>query len=145
MADVYRLPEGGATSYAAPTRMRIRRWYESRFLIFGVMFLLLGVGNTVVGTQKLSEYRELVAEGRARGYFPETKASERLVRPLDDQGERYNIARAKVDLYHVVLSGGLLMTGIGLILTIVAWVRWRIRTEAAMVQAVSSAAPGNRH
>lgn len=141
------MPEGGATSYAAPTRMRIRHWYESRFLIFGVMFLMLGVGNTVVGMQKLSEYQGLVAEGRTRGYFPETKASERLVRPLDDQGERYNIARAKVDLYHVVLSGGLLMTGIGLILTIVAWVRWRIRTEAALARALSSAAPagGNRH
>jgi hypothetical protein len=39
------------------------------------------------------------------------------------------------------------MTGIGLILTIVAWVRWRIRTEAALARALSSAAPagGNRH
>ena len=104
-------------------------WYESRFFIFGVAFLVLGAGNTFVGTRKVSEYQTLVAEGRARGYFPDTKPSERLVRPLDEHGERYNIARAKVDLYHVVLSGGLLMTGIGLILTIAAWVRLRIRSD----------------
>ena len=109
--------------------MRGAHWYESRFFIFGVTFLVLGAGNTFVGTTKLSEYQTLVAEGRARGYFPETNMSEQLVRPLDDQGERYNIARAKVDLYHVVLSGGLLMTGIGLILTIAAWVRLRIRAD----------------
>jgi len=109
--------------------MRGRRWYESRFFIFGFTFLILGAGNTVVGSYKLGQYQGLVAEGRARGYFPDAKASERLLRPLDDQGERYNIARAKVDLYHVVLSGGLLMTGIGLILTIAAWVRLRMRHE----------------
>lgn len=109
---------------------RASRWYESRFFIFGITLLVLGAGNTYVGTSKLSEYQTLVAEGRGRGYFPDTKASERLLRPLDDQGERYNIARAKVDLYHVVFSGGLLITGIGLIFTIAAWVRLRIRSDA---------------
>jgi hypothetical protein len=125
--------------------MATRRWFESRFFMFGVTFLILGAGNTTVGSYKLAQYQHLVAEGRARGYFPDTKASERLLQPLDDEGERYNIARAKVDLYHVVLSGGLLMTGIGLILTIAAWVRLRIRNEMGIaIEPRGSAIPRGR-
>jgi hypothetical protein len=107
--------------------MPARHWYESRFFIFGVTFLVLGAGNTLIGSRKLAQYEHFVSEGRAQGYFLDSNAIERLLRPLNDEGERYNIGRAKVDLYHVVLSGGLLMTGIGLILTIAAWVRLRIR------------------
>src|SRR2546429_535140 len=54
-------------------------------------------------------------------------AASRGLRPVDDEGERYNISRAKVDLYHVVLSGGLLMLALGVILTAAAWVRVRVQ------------------
>jgi hypothetical protein len=107
--------------------MQPRRLYQSRLLVLAVTLLVLGIGNTIIGTQKLRQYQAIVAEGRARGYFPDAATStDRILRPLDDEGERYNIGRAKVDLYHVVLSGGLLMTAIGLVLTIIAWLRLRL-------------------
>jgi hypothetical protein len=101
-------------------------------LITGFTLLILGAGNAFIGSRKLAQYQTIVAEGRARGYFPDSSSSERILRPLDDEGERYNIGRAKVDLYHVVLSGGLLMVGIGAILTVAAWVRMRIRRETLL-------------
>jgi hypothetical protein len=104
-----------------------RRYYQSRFLVTGVSLLVLGAGNVLIGSIKLAQYQHVVAEGRARGYFPDTRISSRVLRPVDDEGERYNIARAKVDLYHVVLSGGLLMLALGTILTAAAWVRVRVR------------------
>src|SRR5437660_1795568 len=52
-----------------------------------------------------------------------------ILRPVADEGERYNIGGAKIDLYHVVLSGGLLMLGLGAILTAAAWVRVRVHRE----------------
>ncbi len=108
--------------------MRPRRFYQSRLLVFAVTLVVLGVGNTVIGSRKLNQYQEIVAEGRARGYFPDAAGStDRILRPLDDEGERYNIGRAKIDLYHVVLSGGLLMMAIGVVLTIIAWLRLRLR------------------
>lgn len=108
--------------------MQSRRLYQSRLLVLAITLLVLGVGNTIIGTQKLRQYQTIVAEGRSRGYFPDAAGStDRILRPLDDEGERYNIGRAKVDLYHVVLSGGLVMTAVGVVLTIIGWLRLRLR------------------
>jgi hypothetical protein len=115
-----------------------RRYYQSRFLVTGVSLLVLGAGNVLIGSTKLVQYQRVVAEGRARGYFPDTGTSSGILRPVDDEGERYNIGRAKVDLYHVVLSGGLLMLGLGAILTAAAWVRVRVNREK-MIAAGSGA------
>src|SRR5215470_8476133 len=104
--------------------MQPRRLYQSRLLVLAITLLVLGIGNTIIGSQKLGQYQAVVAEGRARGYFPDAAVStDRILRPLDDEGERYNIGRAKVDLYHVVLSGGLLMIAVGMLLTLIAWIR----------------------
>lgn len=106
--------------------MQPRRLYQSRLLVLAVTLLVLGIGNTIIGTQKLAQYQGIVAEGRSRGYFPDAVGStDRILRPLDDEGERYNIGRAKVDLYHVVLSGGLMMIAVGVVLTIIGWLRLR--------------------
>jgi len=108
--------------------MPLRRFYQSRLLVLAITLLVLGIGNTIIGTQKLRQYQTIVAEERARGYFPDAAGStDRILRPLDDEGERYNISRAKVDLYHVVLSGGLVMMAVGAVLTLIGWLRLRLR------------------
>lgn len=109
-----------------------RRYYQSRFLVTGVSLLVLGAGNVLIGSQKLAQYQHVVTEGRARGYFPDTGTASGVLRPVDDESERYNISRAKVDLYHVVLSGGLLMLALGAILSAMAWVRVRVQREDAI-------------
>lgn len=112
--------------------MQPRRLYQSRLLVLAVTLLVLGIGNTIIGSQKLRQYQRIVAEGRARGYFPDSASStDRILRPLDDEGERYNIGRAKVDLYHVVLSGGLVMVVVGVFLTLIGWLRLRIHGRTA--------------
>jgi hypothetical protein len=111
-----------------------RPFYRSRFLITGVTLIVLGAGNAIIGMQKLAQYQRIVAEGRERGYFPDGGNADRVLRPVDDESERYNIGRAKVDLYHVVLSGGLLMLVLGAVLTIAAWVRLRIRRDRMRVE-----------
>jgi len=111
----------------AARAVRERSYHRSRFLITGVALLVLGAGNVLIGKQKLDQYQRVVAEGQARGYFPDAGGANTILRPLDEEGERYNIGRAKVDLYHVVLSGGLLMLALGTILTIAALVRLHVR------------------
>jgi len=112
--------------------MEPRRLYQSRLLVLAVTLLVLGIGNTIIGSQKLRQYQGIVAEGRARGYFPDAGSStDRILRPLDDEGERYNIGRAKVDLYHVVLSGGLVMIVVGVFLTLIGWLRLRLQSRTA--------------
>src|SRR5262245_49390503 len=108
--------------------MAPRRMYQSRLLVLAITLLVLGMGNTIMGIQKLRQYQTIVAEGRARGYFPDAAGStDRILRPLDDEGERYNIGRAKVDLYHVVLSGGLVMMAVGVVVTIIGWLRLHLQ------------------
>jgi hypothetical protein len=111
--------------------MQPRRLYQSRLLVLAITLLVLGISNTIIGTQKLAQYQAIVAEGRSRGYFPDAVGTtDRILRPLDDEGERYNIGRAKVDLYHVVLSGGLIMIAVGVVLTISGWLRLRFGNRA---------------
>ena len=121
-----------------------RRYYQSRFLVTGVSLLVLGAGNVLIGSTKLVQYQRVVAEGRARGYFPDTGTASGILRPVDDEGERYNIGRAKVDLYHVVLSGGLLMLGLGAILTGAAWVRVRVHREKMLAGGTAAGTPSTR-
>jgi hypothetical protein len=111
----------------AARAVRDRSYHRSRFLITGIALLVLGVGNVLIGSQKLIQYQRVVAEGQARGYFPDADGTNPIMHPLDEEGERYNIGRAKVDLYHVVLSGGLLMLGIGAIFTVAALIRLHVR------------------
>jgi len=118
--------------------MAVRPFYRSRFLIAGVTLLALGAGNAFIGSRKLAQYQRVVAEGRERGYFPDAGTGDRVLRPVDDESERYNIGRAKVDLYHVVLSGGLLMLVVGAVLTIAAWVRLRIRRDRVRLDSAAS-------
>ena len=93
----------------------------------GVALLVLGAGNAILGYSKLAQYQGIVAEGRARGYFPDAGSRPRILRPLDEEGERYNIGRAKVDLYRVVTNGGLVLVGLGTLLTLGAWIRLRLQ------------------
>ena len=112
--------------------MQARRLYQSRLLVLASTLLVLGIGNTIIGSRKLDQYQAIVAEGRARGYFPDAAGStDRILRPCDDEGERYNIGRAKVDLYHVVLSGGLVMMAVGAVLSIIGWLRLRLEERVA--------------
>ena len=118
--------------------MSARPYYRSRFLITGVTLVVLGAGNAVIGSQKLAQYEHVVEEGRAHGYVPETRSTDRILRPVDEDAERYNISRAKVDLYHVVLSGGLAMLAVGAILTIAAWVRLRVQRGTTVASPLPS-------
>jgi hypothetical protein len=122
--------------------MQGRRYYQSRFLVTGVALLVLGASNAVIGSTKLAQYQRTVAEGRARGYFPDAGSGNHVLRPVDDEAERYNISRAKVDLYHVVLSGGLLMFVVGAVLTVAAVLRVRVQREGPLP---GVALPGSSH
>jgi hypothetical protein len=118
--------------------MAARPYYRSRFLITGVTLVVLGLGNAVIGSQKLAQYERVVEEGRMHGWVPDAHTTDRILRPVDEDAERYNISRAKVDLYHVVLSGGVVMLAVGAILTIAAWVRLRVQRGAAIASALPS-------
>ncbi len=127
---------------SSPTESRLGRgstvpgrkaFYESKLLVVGLSVSLLGAGNWLMGSLKFSQYQKIVEEGIERGFKPRPPGSGSVTNVLrleSEEGERYNIARARVDLYHVVLSGGRLMVVLGLLLTASGWLRLRWRKPA---------------
>jgi hypothetical protein len=97
--------------------------YSSHTFIFGVLCLILGAGNWIVGTFESAKYQALLHKTAQTGLeesyrsfqeLDQQKNEEVLLRINQDR-ERYNAARVKLDFYHVVLNGGrwLLLIGAG--------------------------------
>jgi hypothetical protein len=101
------------------------RWYKSTLLIAGVVLLLLGVGNWVTGTIRLREHEAIVRtplptpHGVTHPHAGHSGSSQ----------EEVEIARGRMDFYHVVASGGRLMVLTGFVLVTFALAR-RLRPQA---------------
>ena len=103
--------------------MKLRDIYSSPTFILGVLCLVLGTGNWIVGTFESAKYQALLHKTAQTGLeesyrsfqeLDEQKNEEVLLRINQDR-ERYNAARVKLDFYYVVLIGGrwLLLIGAG--------------------------------
>lgn len=100
-------------------------WYKSTTLIAGVVLLALGAGNWITGTIRLREHEAVVNAPRPA---PSPRASQARPRsaPADEEIE---IARLRMDFYHVVATGGRLMTAAGFVLVTFGLAR-RLRPQA---------------
>ncbi len=94
--------------------------YKSRLFVAGITFIVLGLGNYLAADSKVSHYQELVSE-LAPQIPPHPFRLREGGKPFPSEAwERWEIARAKLDYYHVVLSGGRLMMSAGMICAVVA-------------------------
>lgn len=108
-----------------PTDPGADRWYKSTLLVSGLVLLLLGVGNWVTGTIRLREHEAIV---RTPMPTPHGVAHPHGG-PGGSSAEEIEIARGRMDFYHVVASGGRLMTLGGFVLVTFALAR-RLRPQA---------------
>jgi hypothetical protein len=90
-----------------------------------VVLVLLGAGNWIVGAVQVAHYRAMVDAGSKTG-LEDSYRSFRELTPrknravlsrIHEEREKYDAARVKVDFFHVVLKGGLLLVLVGLGLT----------------------------
>ena len=100
--------------------------YKSRLLILGATLIVLGLGNYLIAYTKVAHYQEQVSE--LAPYIPQPRPF--LMReegkPFPSETwERWEIARAKLDYYHVVLSGGRLMVSVGMVCAVIALILLR--------------------
>ncbi len=109
----------------------VRIFYKSRLFVAGVTLLVLGVGNYLAAISKVAHYQQVVTN-----LSPQTSQPPLFGAHGDEEAipsekwERWEIARAKLDYYHVVLSGGQLMmsAGVGcLLLAFITLRRQRLR------------------
>jgi hypothetical protein len=100
------------------------RWYKSTVLVTGFVLTALGAGNWITGTVRLREHEAIVMAPA-----PTPRGSARPHGRTGSTQEEVEIARGRMDFYHVVASGGRLMTLAGFVLVTFALAR-RVRPQA---------------
>ena len=100
--------------------------YKSRLFVAGVSLVVLGLGNYLTASSKVAHYQELVSELAPYNPHPRPFLLREEGEPFPSETwERWEIARAKLDYYHVVLSGGRLMLSAGMVCAVLALIRLR--------------------
>ncbi|MBI4525533.1 MAG: hypothetical protein HY695_17170 [Deltaproteobacteria bacterium] len=111
--------------------MKPRDVYSSYLLMAGVMCLMLGIGNWIVGALQTAKYQGLLYKTAQTGLedsyrsFQELdhQKNEELLRRINQDRQRYNAARIRMDFYYVVLSGGRMFFLLGALLTFFALIQ----------------------
>jgi hypothetical protein len=119
--------------------VKIRDVYSSYLLIAGVVCFILGIGNWVVGAIETAKYQNLLHRTEQTGLeesyrsFQELdqQKNEEVLRRINEDREKYNAARVKLNFFYVVLTGGKTMFLFGVLLMLLSLIRL-IRRDAQM-------------
>jgi hypothetical protein len=111
--------------------VKIKDIYSSYLLVAGLIFLILGLGNWIVGAVQVTKFQRLLRNTAKTGLedsyrsFQELdlRKNEEVLRRINRDREKYNTAQVKVDFYYVVLGGGRLLFFLGLFLTFFGLIR----------------------
>ena len=119
--------------------MKIREIYSSSLMVCGLVSLVLGVGNWTVGALETAKYQALLRKTAQTGLeetyrsFQELDQQKNLevLRRINDDREKYNAAKVKLNFFFVVLTGGKLLFVLGAVLALWAAVNL-IRRDTRM-------------
>ena len=117
--------------------MKAREIYSSYLLIAGAVCLALGIVNWGIGAVESTKYRNLLTKTARTGLeesyrsFQELdhQKNEEVLRRINEDREKYNAARVKLNFFYVVLTGGRVLFLLGLLLTLCSMIRL-IRQDA---------------
>jgi hypothetical protein len=106
--------------------MKARDLYSSYLIVAGVVCFVMGIGNWIVGAVETSKYQNLLHRTERTGLeesyrsFQELdhQKNEEVLRRINEDREKYNAARVKLNFFYVVLMGGrtLFLVGVMLLL-----------------------------
>jgi hypothetical protein len=117
--------------------MKARDLYSSYVIVTGLLSLVLGIGNWSVGAVESAKYQGLLHKTAQTG-LEETyrnfqqldqQKSEEVLRRINEDREKYNAARVKLNFFYVVLTGGKILFLLGALVILVGLVRL-IRRDA---------------
>jgi uncharacterized membrane protein YjjP (DUF1212 family) len=121
------------------SNVKVREIYSSYLVIAGAVCLLLGIGNWTVGAIESTKYQSLLHKTARTGLedsyrsFQELdhQKNEEVLRRINEDREKYNAARVKLNFFYVVLTGGRVLFLLGAMLTFWSLIRL-IRRDAQM-------------
>ncbi len=121
------------------SQVKAREIYSSYLLIAGVVCLALGIVNWGIGAVESTKYQTLLTKTAQTGLeesyrsFQELdhQKNEEVLRRINEDREKYNAARVKLNFFYVVLTGGRALFLLGLLLTLCSMIRL-IRRDAQL-------------
>jgi hypothetical protein len=132
--------------------MKPRELYSSWLMVSGVVCLLMGIGNWAVGAIETSKYQALLYKTARTGLeenyrqFQELdhQKNEEVLRRINEDREKFNGARVKLNFFYVVLTGGRVLFFLGAVISLIALVRLIRRDELTKIkQLTESTEPVN--
>src|SRR6188472_836348 len=119
--------------------VKVREVYTSYLMVAGVVCVIMGIGNWTVGVVESSKYQALLYKTARTGLEEnyrnfqqlDHEKNEEVLRRINEDRERYNGARVKLNFFYVVLVGGRVLLLIGAVLTLATLVRL-IRRDTQM-------------
>jgi hypothetical protein len=111
--------------------MKLREMYGSWLLVSGVVCVIMGIGNWTVGAVETSKYQALLYKTARTGLeenyrnFQELddQKNQEVLRRINEDREKFNGARVKLNFFYVVLTGGKVLFIVGVVLSLMAIVR----------------------
>lgn len=107
----------------APSDLQFRVLARSGLAVGGVLLLLVGLGNAIVGRTKISQYRQAVAESQPRAARP----SSQLFPTANEADEQLAVAQAKLGYYELLFTVGQGLCGVGFLLLAAGVLQARVR------------------
>ena len=123
-----------------------RLLYKSHLFVAGSALVILGFGNYLAAITKVNHYQQVLLTATPP-YLSTSTTLFYTARPHfpTEARERWEITRAKLDFYHVVLSAGRLMISIGLFCTALGLIRVRRQRTLIMAQLAPPTDVGSRY
>src|ERR1700741_3745871 len=94
--------------------------YKNLLLVAGVLLIVLGIGNWVTGAIQSRPHAEILRLNPGPKPSNESWRSG-LLEPPDDKREERDVARAKLEFYQLVQSGGRFMVLLGATCLLAGW------------------------
>jgi len=132
--------------------VKVREMYSSYLMVSGIVCLVMGIGNWTVGAIESSKYQALLYKTARTGLEEsyrnfqqlDHQKNEEVLRRINEDREKYNGARVKLNFFYIVLMGGRVLFIIGAILTLAAMVYLIRRDTQVKVQRLLERATGEQ-
>ena len=106
--------------------------YKDMLLVAGVLLILLGLGNWMVGAVRTRPHLEYLTQNPGPRPSSQSLKAE-LLEPPDEERQQRDVARAKLEFYQLVQSGGRFMVLLGGICLLASWVARRFPNDSGLL------------
>jgi len=102
--------------------------YRDWRIMAGLMLVLLGAGNWIIGLSKTRAAGQMIAQAAhtspSSDYrsFDEVDSAGAVLQPFTEEGARVSYATARMDFYHVTFLTGQAMVIVGLVLSLIGFI-----------------------